>query len=253
MTRTDVAVVTDDGRCVASLHTPGGGGRYPGVIVYPDAGGARETFRTMGDHLAELGFVALVPDVYYRNEGYEPFAIATVFSDPTERRRLMTLAGTLTPAMAVRDAHSFVDALTARPEVHAAPVGTVGYCMGGRTSLIVAGHLGDRIGAAASFHGGGLGVDGDPDSPHHRAPFVRAEVYVGAASDDDSFDAVQEDTLRRAFDSAGVHYRIETYPALHGFAVADNPTYDEAAAGAHWQALVEFFTTSLEHQDRRDS
>ena len=201
----------------------------------------------MGDRLADLGFVVLVPDVYYRTGGYEPFTLATVFSDPTERQRLMTLAGTLTPAMAVRDAGAFVDALASRPEVNPSPVGTVGYCMGGRMALIVAGHLGERIGAAASFHGGGLGVDGDPDSPHHRTAFVRAAVYVGAASDDDSFDAHQEDTLRRALEAAGVRYRVETYPALHGFAVADNPTYDEAAAVAHWHALVEFFTTSLDH------
>ena len=213
--------------------------------MYPDAGGVRETFRAMADHLAEVGYVVLLPDVYYRVGGYEPFALDTVFSDPVERRRLMDLASTLTPAMSVRDADAHLDTLLARAEVTPGPVGTVGYCMGGRTSLIVAGHLGDRIGAAASIHGGRLAVADDPDSPHHRAAQLSAQVYVGAASDDDSFDAEQEDTLRQAFDSAGVRYHLEIYPALHGFAVPDNPTYDAPAATAHWHALTEFYATAL--------
>jgi carboxymethylenebutenolidase len=199
----------------------------------------------MGDHLAAHGYVVVVPDVYYRVGGYEPFAIDTVFSDPVERQRLMDLARTLTPAMFVRDARALVDALATRTDVAPGPVGTVGYCMGGRTSLIVAGHLGDRIGAAASIHGGGLAVHDDPDSPHHRAAQISAEVYVGAASDDASFDADQEDTLRRALGTAGVHYRLDTYPARHGFAVPDNPTHDEPAAETHWKALTELFATAL--------
>ena len=245
MPRTDVTVATLDGTCAASLHTPADAGTWPGVIMYPDAGGVRETFRAMADHLAEVGYAVLLPDVYYRVGGYEPFAIDSVFSDPVERRRLMDLASTLTPGMSVRDADAFVDALLARAEVTPGPVGTVGYCMGGRISLIVAGHFGDRIGAAASIHGGRLAVADDPDSPHHRAAHLSAEVYVGAASDDESFDAEQEDTLRRTFDGAGVRYRVETYPALHGFAVPDNPTYDESSATAHWRALAELYATTL--------
>ena len=245
MARTELTVAAADGSCVVSLHVPAGVEKHPGVVLYPDAGGARETFCAMGDRLAALGYVVLVPDVYYRVGGYEPFAIDTVFSDPVERGRLMDLAGTLTPAMSVRDADTFVDALTGRPEVTPGPVGTVGYCMGGRTSLIVAGYLGERVGACASIHGGGLGVVDDPDSPHCRAAFIGAPVYVGAARDDDSFDAEQKDTLCRAFDTAGVDYRIETFPALHGFAVTDNPTYDQGAADAHWHALAEFYASSL--------
>ena len=101
------------------------------------------------------------------------------------------------------------------------------------------------MGACASIHGGGLGVVDDPASPHYRAAFIGAPVYVGAARDDDSFDAEQKDTLCRAFDTAGVDYRIETFPALHGFAVTDNPTYDQGAAAAHWHALAEFYAASL--------
>lgn len=213
--------------------------------MYPDAGGARETFRLMGDRLAALGYVVLVPDVYYRLGGFEPFSMDTVFTDSGERRRLMDLVGSLTAAMSVRDATAFADFLSAQSEVAHGPIGTTGYCMGGRISLTVAGHLGRRVAAAASFHGGRLAVDDDPDSPHHLASQIRATVYVGGAADDASFDDEQEARLRAAFDDAGVRYTIETYPAAHGFAVPDNPPFDEASAERHWEAMTNLYATAL--------
>ena len=152
MARTEFTVAAADGSCVVSLHVPAGVEKHPGVVLYPDAGGARETFCAMGDRLAALGYVVLVPDVYYRVGRYEPFAIDTVFSDPVERGRLLDLAGTLTPAMSVADADTFVDALTGRPEVTPGPVGTVGYCMGGRADLVDRGGVSRRA-------SGGLRVD----------------------------------------------------------------------------------------------
>jgi carboxymethylenebutenolidase len=245
MPRIDVGVTTPDGNCDATLHVPEGSGPWPGVIMYPDAGGARETFREMGDRLAAGGYVVLVPDVYYRVGGFEPFSMSTVFADAGERKRLMDLMHSLTADMSARDASVFVDFLGQRSEVADAPIGTTGYCMGGRISLIVAGHLGARVGAAASFHGGGLAVDGDPDSPHRLASEVRATVYVAGAENDASFDAEQEARLEDAYSSAGVRHTIETYPAAHGFAVPDNPTYDAGAAEHHWQAMFDLYGSAL--------
>jgi carboxymethylenebutenolidase len=245
MPRIDVIVTTPDGRCGATLHLPAGSGPWPAVIMYPDAGGLRETFRAMGDRLAVAGYVVLVPDVYYRIGGFPPFSMKTVFADPAERQRLMELMRSLTAEMSIRDASAFVDFLTDRSEVAAGPVGTTGYCMGGRISLLVAGHLGARVGAAASFHGGGLAVDGDPDSPYLLAPQVRATVYVAGAENDPSFDADQEERLGSAYRSAGVRHTIETYPAGHGFAVPDNPTFDEGAAERHWKAMTSLYDSAL--------
>jgi carboxymethylenebutenolidase len=241
----DVDVVTADGTCGASVHAPEGVGPWPGVIIYPDAGGARDTFRVMGERLAGLGYVTLVPDVYYRSGGYKPFDLATVFTDPDERARLTGLAGSLTSEMTVRDARALLDHLASRDEVADGPVGTTGYCMGGRLSLTVAGHHPDRVGAAASFHGGRLAVDGDPDSPHLVASRVRAAVYVGAAENDSSFGPDQHGRLAEAYATAGVRYSLETYGAAHGFAVPDNPTYDTAADARHWAALAALYGAAL--------
>src|SRR5438874_8758648 len=95
MPRLDVQIPAPDGRSRGTLHIPDGDGPWPGVLVFPDAGGARETFRAMGDHVASMGYVALVPDVYYRSEGWEPFAMETVFSDEAERSRLFSQMKTL--------------------------------------------------------------------------------------------------------------------------------------------------------------
>lgn len=245
MTRLDVTVPTADGTCPATLHLAADGAAHPAVVMYPDAGGARETMREMADRLAEHGYVVLVPDVYYRVGPVRPFSMDTVFSDPDERQRLFTLIGTLTPEMSRRDAEAFAAFLADRAEVRPGPIGTTGYCMGGRISLLVAGHLGERVGAAASFHGGRLAVADDPDSPHQAADRVRAEVYVGFAANDGSFGPDQQELLRAAYDAAGVTYTMEEYGAAHGFAVPDNPPYDPAAAERHWRAMVALFDRAL--------
>lgn len=241
MPSSDVSVTTPDGECPCSLHAPDGTGPWPAVIMYPDAGGPRASFREMADRLAGLGYVVLVPDVYYRSGHYEPFKMADVFTDPAERQRLGMLMSSLSTDGTVSDATAFADFLAAHPSVIAGPIGTTGYCMGGRISLTVAGHLGDRIGAAASFHGGRLAVEDDPASPHHLASQVTATVYVGAASDDASFGPDQLVRLTEVYEAAHVTFTIEVYSALHGFAVPDNPPFDETSAERHWHAMETLF------------
>ena len=118
--------------------------------MYPDAGGLRNTMRGMGEHLAGLGYVTLVPDIYYRHGEWAPFEMGSVFADPGGRERIMRMVRSVTADMAVRDARAYADYLLGLPETTGTAIGTTGYCMGGRLSLIVAGHLGDRIAAAAS-------------------------------------------------------------------------------------------------------
>jgi carboxymethylenebutenolidase len=242
-----VAVPTPDGSCDATLHLPPGDGPWPSVIFYPDAGGVRDTMDGMAERLAGLGYVTLLPDVYYRLGGFEPFDLATAFSDPDEVARLMGMVHGLTAAMSISDAGAFLDFLLARPEVTGERAGTTGYCMGGRISMIVAGHHPERIGAAASFHGGNLAPEGDPDSPHLSAGRITATVYVAGARDDDHFPADQFERLEKALTEGGVRHTLETYPAAHGFAVPDNPTYDPEASERHWAALATLYGSALGH------
>lgn len=244
MPRFTDTVTTADGSCTVSLHTPDGDGPWPGVVMYPDAGGARPTFDEMAGKLASYGYVVLVPDVYYREGEWQPFSMATVFSDDAERKRLFGMIATVTPEIMAADAVAFFDYLSSRPEVSGESFGTTGYCMGGRTSLVVAGRVPERVAAAMSFHGGGLASD-DSGSPHLLADQIEAAVYVGAARNDRSFTTENGETLEKALTAAGVEHTIEWYPAEHGFAVPDNGPYDEASAARHWDAMESFFAAHL--------
>lgn len=240
-----VEIQTEDGMCPAALSIPEGRGPWPAVIMFPDAGGMRDTMGQMGERLSESGYVVLVPDVYYRQGSYEPIDAHTAFQSKEAMERIMALARSYTADMAVRDARAFVRYLDSRSEKAPGGIGTTGYCMGGRLSLIAAGALGQAVAAAASFHGGNIAKEDDPDSPHHRATAITATVYVAGAIEDQSFPDEQKDRLDKALTEAGVAHTIETYPARHGFAVPDNPTYDEAAADRHWRAMRDLFGSAL--------
>ncbi len=238
------SVTTSDGTCPVTLHTPDGTGLWPGVVMYVDAGGVRDTMHDMAAKLAGHGYAVLLPDVYYRHGDWEPFDMRTVFGDPEQRTRLMTMVGSVTPDMIAADAGAFFDFLDSRPEVKGSAFGVFGYCMGGRTSVIVAGRQPDRVAAAASFHGGGLVTD-DANSPHLLADQMKATVYVAGAENDGGFTAEHAETLDKALTAANVEHMVEFYPAGHGFAVPDNPPYDKAAADRHWAALERLFGASL--------
>lgn len=238
-------ITTADGTCPVTLATPAGDGPWPGIILYPDAAGRRPVMVEMAETLAGFGYAVLVPDIYYRGGDWAPFDINTAFGDPDERNRLMSMMGSVTPERMASDAAAFFDYLQARPEVRGTTFGTTGYCMGGRTSLVVAGRVPERVAAAMSFHGGGLASD-DPGSPHLLADRMRASVYVGAAENDKSFTVEASETLDKALTAAGVEHVIEFYPAAHGFAVRDHSAaYDAAAAQRHWDTTKGFFGAKL--------
>jgi carboxymethylenebutenolidase len=241
----DVQVPAADGHSNGTLHVPEGDGLWPGVLVFPDAGGVRETFRQMGDRLAGMGYVVLIPDIYYRGGQWAPFDVATLFTDNEERARMRRLVAPLTNEAIFADAGAYGDFLLARPEVTGSAIGTTGYCLGGRMSLIAATGLGRMIAAAASFHGGRLAVADDPSSPHLAADRITATVYVAGAEDDGSFTAEQAALLESALTGAGVDHTVDFYPARHGFAVPDNPTYDVQAADRHWAALRDLYQAHL--------
>src|SRR5262249_56297512 len=147
----------------------------------------RETFRQMGDRLAGMGYVALIPDIYYRAGQWAPFDVATVFTDEQERARMSGLAIALTNDRIVADSDAYADFLLARLEATGPAIGTTGYCLGGRLSLIAAGGLGRKIAATASFHGGRLAVAGDPSNPHLAAPRITAAVILAGATAERTF------------------------------------------------------------------
>ncbi len=245
---TTVDVPTTAGSADAILAVPDGGGPHPGVLVFMDAFGLRPRLEEMAARLAADGYVVLVPNLFHR-AGRAPVADLGDLSDPAQRstvfEKLGPLMRALTPDVAVQDAEDYLGFLAADDRVCDAPVGLVGYCMGGALALRTAAAAPDRVAAVAGFHGGRLATD-QPDSPHLLLDRVDAEVYVGHADHDRSMPPEQQTRLAEALAASGVRHRTELYEgAAHGFTMADTAAYDEKATDRHWARLTELFARTL--------
>jgi carboxymethylenebutenolidase len=250
---TNVEVKTPDGTCDATFIHPKTGS-HPGVLIWPDAFGLRPAMRDIGKRIAAEGYSVLVPNPFYRI-AKAPFTDASTFNfqnadDMAKLRPLM--ASVTAPGNGEKDAVAYVAFLDAQKEVNKAKkIGTQGYCMGGPLVVRTAAVLPNRIGAGASFHGGGLVTD-KPDSPHLLAPKIRARMYFGIASNDDARQPDAKDKLKEAFAAANVPAEIEVYSgALHGWCVPDMPMqngapiYNKPDAERAWAKLVALYKAAL--------
>ena len=217
--------------------------RWPGVIFYMDAGGVRPAVLDMAKWLADVGYVVLLPDLFYRYGPYGPFVPKEVFAGNV-RAILGPLMATTGNDKAANDTETFLAYLDRRNDVAGRKVGAVGFCMGGGMALAAAGTYPDRFAAVASFHGGNLATDA-PTSPHLFAPKLKAEVYVAGAENDGSYPPEMADRLEKALAKAGVRYSMESYPAAHGWMMPDFPVYDHVAAARGGVEMLSLFARNL--------
>lgn len=241
----EVDIKTPDGTADAYFVHPGEG-RYPGVLMWPDIFGLRPAFRHMARRLAEAGYAVLVPNPFYRAQRAPTAPENPDFNDAPTRNALMSLAGTLTPQTTVTDGKAFVAWLDSQPSVdRKRKMGTMGYCMTGPFTMRTAAALPDRIGAGASFHGGGLVTD-KPDSPHLLIPKIKAQYLFAIAENDDKRQPEAKTVLRDAFAKANVPAEIEVYAgALHGWCPPDSRVYNDAQAEKAWSRMLALFKTAL--------
>ena len=242
VTESEIDVTTPDGVADSYFVHPASGA-HPGVLIWPDAFGLRPAKRQMAKRLAESGYSVLVVNQYYRSQR-APIANTTNFAEV--RDIIRPLMGTLNPETHVRDARAFVGFLDSQAAVDAnRKMGTMGYCMGGPITMRTAAALPDRIGAGASFHGGGLVTD-QPDSPHLLVAQMKAHYLFAIAENDDENEPEAKDVLRDAFAEAGLPAEIEVYEgALHGWCPPDTQVYNEAQAERAWSRLLALFERAL--------
>ena len=241
VTESDLDVTTPDGTADSYFVHPSSGA-HPGVLIWPDAFGLRPAKRQMAKRLAESGYSVLVVNPYYRSQR-APVVNTTDFAEVADVIR--PLMGTLNAETQVADAKAFVSFLDSQASVDSnRKMGTMGYCMGGPFTMRTAASLPDRIGAAASFHGGGL-VTGQPNSPHLLVPQMKAHYLFAIAENDDENQPEAKDVLREAFSEAGLPAEIEVYEALHGWCPPDAPVYDEALAERAWSRMLALFERAL--------
>jgi carboxymethylenebutenolidase len=244
VTDAEVEIQTPDGVADAYFVRPASGA-HPGVLVWPDILGLRPAFRQMGKRLAEAGYAVLVVNPFYREKRAPVVPAGASFAHEATRNAVIPLARSLTPATAATDARAFVAWLDAQPAVDTKKkLGTTGYCMGGPLTMRTAAALPARVGAAASFHGGGLATDA-ADSPHRSVPQMKAQYLFAIAENDDQREPEAKNVLREAFAAAGLAAEIEVYPAAHGWCPPDSPVYDEAQAERAWARLLALFERAL--------
>lgn len=245
MPQEEISIRTADGECPTYVLTPEGKGPWPAVIFFMDGLAIRPPLVQMAQRLANLGYVTLLPDMFYRAGRYEPLDPKAVFASGDVRKSIAHLFGSTDNRRATQDTAAFIAYLDTRKDVLGKKIGTTGYCMGGGISLTVAGTYPDRIAAAASFHGGNLATDSEL-SPHLLAPSIKARVYVAGADNDNSYPPEMAARLEKALDDAGVKHKCEIYEgALHGWTMTDFPIYNEEAAERHWRELEKLYAETL--------
>jgi carboxymethylenebutenolidase len=244
-TESEVSIATPDGTCDAHfVHPPSGAA--PAVLVWPDIFGLRPAFRDMGKRLAESGYAVLTVNPFYRTTKAPTSVPHADINDPTTREALMALAKSLSAETAATDAKAFIAWLDGQAAVDKSrKIGTTGYCMGGMLVMRTAAANPDRIGAGATFHGGGLVTD-KPESPHLLIPKMKAQFLIAIAENDDKKQPDAKDTLKAAFARASLPAKIEVYEgAMHGWCPPDSRVYNHDAAEKAWRELLTLFEGAL--------
>ncbi|MEZ4321629.1 MAG: dienelactone hydrolase family protein [Myxococcota bacterium] len=239
-----VTVPTPDGEADAFFVFPAAG-RHAAVLLWPDVAGLRPAYETMATRLAAAGYAVLAVNPYYRSAKGPILKDFDEWRTDEGRARIGPMREQLTADAIAKDGVAFVAWLDQQPEVDPTrKVGTQGYCMSGPFTFRVAAAVPERVGAFASFHGGGL-VTPDADSPHGLLPRVKAAALVCIAQNDHERDPDAKPALVEAARTAGVTAEIEVYPANHGWCALDSPVYDEAQAERAWARLLATYAERL--------
>ncbi len=241
VTESEVNVTTPDGTADCYFVHPATG-TAAGVLLWPDIFGLRPAMRTMGKRLAESGYSVLVVNPFYRQKK----APTAANGGATPIAQVMPLMQALTPATHMTDAKAFVAWLDQQASVAKnRKIGTQGYCMGGPIAFRTSAAAPDRVGAVASFHGGGL-VTNMPDSPHLQASKTKAQFLIQIAENDDKSRPTEKDVLKQTFAAANLPAEIEVFTgAAHGWCPPDSTVYNEPLAEKAWSHLLALYSKAL--------
>ena len=244
-TAKEVKVKTPDGECDALFVHPTKG-THPAVLMWPDILGLRPAFRQMATRLAESGYAVLCINPYYRDAGAPVVEVGESFQDESTREKVMPMYRNLSANTHQTDAQALVAWLDAQEVVDTQrKIGTMGYCMGGPIVMRTAAVAAERIGAACSYHGGGLVTD-KSDSPHLLIPLMQAKLLIAVADNDDEREPNTKVVLADAFKQHQLEAEIEVYEgAMHGWCVLDSRVYNHEPAERAWARTLALFQRAL--------
>jgi carboxymethylenebutenolidase len=192
-------------------------GKGPGVVIGQEIFGINANMRAVADFYAEEGYVALVPDLFWRLQpgidlGYTEADFA----------RAIDLFQRLDVDKAVTDIDASFNALRALPEVEGAGLGYVGFCMGGKLAWLTATRT--DVACAVGYYGMGI------EHLLHESENLKGRLVLHFAEDDGYCDASARAQISQHL-AANDKAEIYVYPGVdHAFARAGSSHYDKPAS-----------------------
>lgn len=236
-----VDIATGEGTMETFITHPETGGPFPAVVVYMDIWGVREELFDIARRIASVGYCGIVPDLYYR-EGKKRFDtmgpdgkfMSAHLLDASLRDEAVAVSRRLTDTMAIADTNAIIAFLDGEAQISTDAMGCIGYCMGGRQVVAVAGHI-PNFRATMSLHGTNLVTDKE-DSPHLLADKIAGEIYCGFAEKDSFAPPELIAAMEAAFADVEAEYSFRVHAdADHGYALPDRDIHDKQAANRDWE------------------
>ena len=209
-------------------------GKRPVVLVLPEWWGVTDYPKMRARKLAELGYFAMVVDMYGNGK---------IAQNPTEAQSLST-PFYKNPQMAFQRIMAAEQKIKAYPQADTSQVAAIGYCFGGGMVLNAA-KLGADFKGVVSFHGSLAGVPAQKD-------LLKASVLVCHGEKDAFVSQKDVDAFKKSMDSIHADFTFKAYPnATHAFTNPDANTYaakfnmpiayNPAADSASWNDMKNFF------------
>ncbi len=232
-----VHIPTVDGEMECFVAWPAGddASAYPPVVLYMDAPGVRSELYDFVRRIAAQGYIAIIPNLYYRYGVRDPGG------------QMMAMLDAHTNTMIIIDTRAIIDWLDAHPNALPGPMGCIGYCMSGKFVLAVTGSFPERFKAMASLYGVSH-VTGQSDSAHLLIPKIESDctLYFGFAAHDPYVPDAEIKALDACLSENNVDYVLEKVPNTeHGFAFPQRMMYNHDAAERHWDIAFELFAKKL--------
>lgn len=231
ITSTMVKVKAPDGDMSAYLARPNTAGKYPAVLVIMEAFGLNEHIKDVTRRIAAEGYVALAPDIYYR----QPNPVVGYDQLPDAIRLMSTLQDDKIAA----DVAAAVAYLRSESAVRPDRIGITGFCMGGRISFLAACTNSD-IKAAAPFYGGGIAGLLD------QAEKITCPMLLFFGDQDPFIPNEQVEQIKTALKKLNKDAEVVVYAgAPHGFFCNERDSYRKDAAANAWERLKTFLARHL--------
>lgn len=217
---------------------PAGNGPFPLVLVFIEAFGVNDHFAEVAQRLAQVGYAAIVPDIYH----------GAVYAYKDFENAIGHLRS-LTDEVVMVEARAVIAAVQQRPEVAAGKIAVLGFCMGGRYAFLANAALAEQVAVTVAFYGGGIAPESDsfgrPPLLQH-VPAMRAPLTLLYGAEDQSIQPDEHARIAAALSRAGKRYNLSVFPgAPHGFFSDRRDSYRPEVAAEAWQITLDEFAKYL--------